>query len=164
MIHACILSGFSMVCGPYGARLLCPWDSPDQKPGAACHALLQGISPTRGLNPCLLHLLHWQVASLPLAPSGKPIAHLIILKEESISVPASCEDRNEKYQQSFCCWAAREETVLWVTLVKGQCAVGTVWLLSPLKFLLLILICFLSHICSNFQDKISATLISCNVE
>ena len=31
---------------------------------------------------------HWQVGSLPLAASGKPIAHLIILKEEAISVPA----------------------------------------------------------------------------
>ena len=31
------------------------------------------IFPTQGLNPCLLHLLHWQVGSLPLTPSGKPI-------------------------------------------------------------------------------------------
>ena len=32
-----------------------------------CHALLQGIFLTEGLN---LHLLHWQVRSLPLAPPG----------------------------------------------------------------------------------------------
>ena len=31
-----------------------------------------GIFPTQGSNPCLLHLLHWQVGSLPLAPPGKP--------------------------------------------------------------------------------------------
>ena len=37
-----------------------------------CHALLQGIFPTQGSNPCLLHLLHWQPGSLPLVPSGKP--------------------------------------------------------------------------------------------
>ena len=37
-----------------------------------CHALLQGIFPTQGSNPCLLHLLHWQAGSLPLAPPGKP--------------------------------------------------------------------------------------------
>ena len=36
-----------------------------------CHALLQGIFPTQGLNPYLIHL-HWQVDSLPLAPPGKP--------------------------------------------------------------------------------------------
>ena len=29
-----------------------------------CHALLQGIFPTQGSNPCLLH---WQVDSLPLS-------------------------------------------------------------------------------------------------
>ena len=31
-------------------------------------ALLQGIFPTQGLSPPLLHLLHWQVGSLPLVP------------------------------------------------------------------------------------------------
>ena len=30
------------------------------------HFLLQGIFPTQGSNPHLLHLLHWQVGSLPL--------------------------------------------------------------------------------------------------
>ena len=34
--------------------------------------LLQGISLTQGSNPRLLHLLHWEVGSLPLAPAGKP--------------------------------------------------------------------------------------------
>ena len=28
-----------------------------------CHALLQGIFSTQGLNPHLLHLLNWQVGS-----------------------------------------------------------------------------------------------------
>ena len=37
-----------------------------------CHAILQGIFLTQGLNPCLLHLLHWQAGSLPLMPPGKP--------------------------------------------------------------------------------------------
>ena len=39
---------------------------------SALHALLQGIFPTQGSNPCLLHLLHWQVGSLPQVPPGKP--------------------------------------------------------------------------------------------
>ena len=34
--------------------------------GVGCHALLQGIFPTQGSNSCLLHLLHWQMGSLPL--------------------------------------------------------------------------------------------------
>ena len=44
--------------------------------GAGCHFLLQGISPTQGLNPPLLHLLHWQVVSSPLCYLGIPRVHL----------------------------------------------------------------------------------------
>ena len=40
--------------------------------GMGCHALLQGIFTTQGLNPHLLCLLHWQAGSLSLAPPGKP--------------------------------------------------------------------------------------------
>ena len=38
-----------------------------------CHALLQGLFPTQGLNPHLLHLLHWQAGSLPLSHLENPI-------------------------------------------------------------------------------------------
>ena len=41
-----------------------------------CCFLFQGIFPTLGSNLHLLCLLHWQVGSLPLAPSGKPSATL----------------------------------------------------------------------------------------
>ena len=33
-----------------------------------CHALLQAIFPTQGLNSPLLCLLHWEASSLPLVP------------------------------------------------------------------------------------------------
>ena len=57
------------LCGSMDyARLLCPWDSPGKNTGVGCHFLLQGIFLTQGLNLNLLHLLHWQVGSLPLAP------------------------------------------------------------------------------------------------
>ena len=36
-----------------------------------CHALLQGMFWTKGLNQ---HLLHWQVGSLPLLPPGEAIS------------------------------------------------------------------------------------------
>ena len=36
-------------------RLLCPWDSPGKNTGVGCHALLQRIFPTQGLNLGLLH-------------------------------------------------------------------------------------------------------------
>ena len=35
------------------------------------HALLQGIFPTQGSNPRILCLLHWQVGSLSLVPTGR---------------------------------------------------------------------------------------------
>ena len=37
------------------ARILCPRDSPDKHTRVGCHALLQGIFPTQGLNPGLSH-------------------------------------------------------------------------------------------------------------
>ena len=52
-------------------RLPCPWNFPGKNTGADCHFLLQGISLTQGLNPCLLRLLHWQAGSLPLVTPGK---------------------------------------------------------------------------------------------
>ena len=55
------------------ARLLCPWNFSGKKTGAGCHFFLQGILAAQGLNPHLLHLLHWQADSLPLAPLGKPV-------------------------------------------------------------------------------------------
>ena len=39
-------------------HLLCPWDSPGKNTGVGCHALQQEISPTWGLHPRLLCLLH----------------------------------------------------------------------------------------------------------
>ena len=51
-------------------RLLCPWNTPGKNTGVGCHALLQGIFPTQGWNQHLLHLMHLQAGSLPLAPPG----------------------------------------------------------------------------------------------
>ena len=75
--RACVLSRFSRVWlhGLQPARLLYPWDSPGQKTGVGCHALLQRIFLTQGFNLHLLNLLHWQAGSLPLAPPGKPIIY-----------------------------------------------------------------------------------------
>ena len=56
--------------GLYPTRFLCSWDFFSTNTGVGYHFLLQGIFLTQGSNLCLLHLLHWQVASLPLAPLG----------------------------------------------------------------------------------------------
>ena len=42
-----------------------------------CHFLLQGIFPSQGLNPHLLHPLYWQADSLALDPQGSPPAFLL---------------------------------------------------------------------------------------
>ena len=69
--NACAQS-LSCVClRPYElqpTRLFYPWNFPGKNTGVGCHFLLQGIFPTEGSNPQLLHLLHWQVDSFPLAP------------------------------------------------------------------------------------------------
>ena len=75
--RVCVLSHFSRVwlCVTNGlepARFLCSWGSPGKNTEVGCHALLQEIFLIRGSNLCLLYPLHWQAASLPLVPPGKP--------------------------------------------------------------------------------------------
>ena len=45
-------------------------DFPGKNTRVGSHFLLQGIFPTQGWNP---HLLHWQVDSLPTELQGSPI-------------------------------------------------------------------------------------------
>ena len=65
-----------MHCDPPGSSV--HEDSPGKNIGVGYHALLQGILPTQGSNPCLLHFLHWQADSLLLAPPGK--YHVVTIK------------------------------------------------------------------------------------
>ena len=51
------------------------WDFLDKNTRRGCRFLLQGIFRTQGLNP---HLLHWQVASLPLSHQGSPVTIFLI--------------------------------------------------------------------------------------
>ena len=59
-----------MDCSPPGSSV--HGDSSGKNSGVGCHALLQGIFPTQGSNPCLSCLLYWQAGSLPSEPPGKP--------------------------------------------------------------------------------------------
>ena len=70
-LHVCSVVSNSL--WPYGlgsSRVLYPWNFPGKSTGVGWHFLLQGIFPTQELNPCLLHLLRWQVDSLPLSYLG----------------------------------------------------------------------------------------------
>ena len=80
LIHLCVVlclvaQSLSTVCNPMdytppGSSI--HGDSPDKNTGVGCHALLQGIFPTQGSNPGLLHcrwilyhLIHlWDPAKL----------------------------------------------------------------------------------------------------
>ena len=50
-----VLSNSLQSCALWSTRLLCPWDFPGKNTGVGCHALLQGIFLTQGLNLVLLH-------------------------------------------------------------------------------------------------------------
>ena len=74
-VHAKLLQLCPTLCDPLDCSPPCSsvhGDSPDKNIGVGCHAVLQGIFPTQGLNPRLLCLQHWQSGSLPLMPPGKP--------------------------------------------------------------------------------------------
>ena len=72
MLSHSIASGCVQPHGLQPTRLLCPWDFPGKNTGEGCYVLLQGIFLTQGPNSCLLHLLYWQVDSLPLHHLGSP--------------------------------------------------------------------------------------------
>ena len=59
------------------AKLLCPWDSPGKNTGVGCHALLQGIFPTQGIEPMPPV---WQAGSLQLSHQGHPKLKVPALK------------------------------------------------------------------------------------
>ena len=74
-VHAQSLQLSLTLCHPIHCRLpgsSVHGGSPGETTGVGCFYLLQGIFPTQGSTPYFLHLLHWQVGSLPLAPPGKP--------------------------------------------------------------------------------------------
>ena len=68
--HACSVS--PVLCNPmdWSPNALLPMGFFLQAPGVGCHFLFQGIFPTQGSNPCLLH---WQADSLPLSQLGSPL-------------------------------------------------------------------------------------------
>ena len=77
---------------PYGlkpARLLCPWNFPGKNAGVGCHALLQGIFPTQGLNQCLLHLLHCRWIPYPLSHLGSLRFFISIRLTENWGIPVA---------------------------------------------------------------------------
>ena len=65
-----------------------------QNTGVGCYFILQGIFPTQGLNP---RLLHWQADSLPQAPTGKR-------KWQPSPVFLPGESREQRSLVGYCPW------------------------------------------------------------
>ena len=55
LVGGLVVSNSLLPHGLQTGRLLCPWDSAGKNTGVGCHFLLQGIYPTQGSNPGLLH-------------------------------------------------------------------------------------------------------------
>ena len=76
-LPACVLSRFSRV-QLFGTLWTVARQAPlsigfsRQEYWSGLLSLPPGDLPTQGSSPSLLSLLHWQVGSLPLVPSGKP--------------------------------------------------------------------------------------------
>ena len=64
------------LCDPVACQAPLPWDFPGKNTGVGCHFLLQVMFLTQGSNPHRVHLLLWQVDSLPLRHLGSPINQL----------------------------------------------------------------------------------------
>ena len=76
---------------PHGlkyARLLCPWDFPGKNTGVGCHFLLQGIFPTQGSNPGLLHC---RQTLYPLSHQGSSVFGAPQIKSFTVS-PTICHE------------------------------------------------------------------------
>ena len=58
--------------GLKAAKFLCLWGFPGKDTGVGDISSSRGFFPSQGLNPGLLHLLHWQWGSKPLCHLGRP--------------------------------------------------------------------------------------------
>ena len=67
VIQSCLTLYDPTDCSPPGSSV--HGDSPSQNTGVGCHALLQGIFPTQGLNP---GLPHYRWILYHLSHTGKP--------------------------------------------------------------------------------------------
>ena len=87
-----------MDCSPAGPSVL--GDSPNRNTGVGCHALLQGIFPTQGLNPGSPAL---EANSLPFELPGKPIPTLTPYKEPTNPTSRSEEGKLLLVLAPSCC-------------------------------------------------------------
>ena len=144
-VHACyvtsVVSDSLWPCGLQPARLLCPWDSPGKNTGVGSHFLLQRIFPTQGSNLHLLHLLLWQVHSLPIEPRGNRLelrgGGWAIVGDQAVMGGVYSDEKGRQKK--------RENENLCRSLVKGINSAR--WLIIPASLSMASLWSCLAHIC-----------------
>ena len=111
--------------GLQSTRFLCPWDFPGKDTGVGCHFLLQGIFPTQGSNPGLLHC---RQILYRLSYKGSPIYEdpcksenvrswlitwkpLAVLAWEKSSICSLVGKERRELEWITCCWW--EENSFW---------------------------------------------------
>ena len=77
-------------------RLLCPWSFPGKSAGVGCHFLLQGIFPTQGSNPGLLHCKQTLLLS---EPPRKFHAKMGTIKDRNGMDLTEAEDIKKRWQE-----------------------------------------------------------------
>ena len=100
-VHDKLLQSCPTLCDPMEpARLLCPWDSPGKNTEVGFPSPSPRDLPDPGINPHLLHVLHWQAASLPLVPSGKPRVNLTLNKLlQTPTMPGTVPDTRDAAEE-----------------------------------------------------------------
>ena len=97
--HAQFLQSCLTLCGPVQpARPLGPQDSPGKNTGVCCHAFLQRIFLTQGLNPCLLPC-RWIL--YPLSYLGNPhifLFYVAAVAKSLQSCPTLCDPQTAAHQ------------------------------------------------------------------
>uniref|UniRef100_A0AAA9RYV6 Joining chain of multimeric IgA and IgM n=1 Tax=Bos taurus TaxID=9913 RepID=A0AAA9RYV6_BOVIN len=74
------------------ARLCCPQDFSGKNSRVGCHFFLQGIFPTKGLNPCLLRFLHCRWILYRIIPSAEDPSQDIVERNVRIIVPLNSRE------------------------------------------------------------------------
>ena len=90
-IQSCLTLCNLMDCSPPGTSVC--GDSAGKNTGVGCHALLQGILPTKGSNPGLL------ADSLPVEPPGKPRSHILQLNIPSATTKTQGNQINKNIKK-----------------------------------------------------------------
>ena len=100
--YVCLLSCVQLFGTPWAAACQTPLSMsfPRQEHWSGSIPLLQGIFPTQGLNPGLLHLLHWQADSLPQCHLGSPRCYGKI--QTNFLANLVNDDFPQYYMENFC--------------------------------------------------------------